>query len=162
MKRLFLILILFGTLLLCSCQREYGILEYQNNDIEAVCLINGEYSVSLKKTDTLCTITVLEPEEVQGISFELGTEGVLAIYGETKIEMDKESLCGISALSEIFSQSEECMTGAAEHEGGSILTFRKEKCTYQITLGKNSMPKKVKILSDTFEYDVEICSIKLT
>ena len=161
MKRLFLILILFGTLLLCGCRQEHAILDYQNKDISAECVINGKYRAVILKNNKACTVEIIEPKEAQGISFEIG-EKAYAVTGNTKIEIDKSHIKGICALSEIFSQSEECMTSAAEQGKGSVLTFQKEECTYQITLGENSIPKRVKIISEAFEYDVEICAIELT
>lgn len=160
MKRLFFILLFFGALLLCSCQEEYGILDYQDREIVAECIINSEYRVELKKEQEKCTITVLEPIESKGISFEIG-ESAYATAGDTKIEMDKSSLKGVCAVADIFSQSEECLTGAADSGGGSVLTFQKEACMYQITIGANNLPKRVKILSESFEYDIEICTMEL-
>ena len=162
MKRLFLILILFGVLCLCACGKEYGILDYQSKSIVAECLVNGSYRVVLTKENDLCTLTVKEPREAQGISFEIVGDTVNVASGSTKIQLDKSALGGISAISQIFSQSEDCLTSATEKGGGSVLTFQNEDCMYQITIGENSMPKRVKIVSEAFEYDIEICSIKLT
>ncbi len=161
MKRLFFILLFFGALLfLASCQKEYGILEYQEKDIIAECLVNGEYKIQLEKTKELCKITVLEPQNASGISFEIG-EGIYAIYGDMKIQTDKDSLKGICAISEIFSQSEECLTTAVKENEGSVLTFQKDSCTYKLTLGRNSLPKQVSILSENFEYQIDVLSIEL-
>ena len=159
MKRLFFIL-LFFCVILCGCQGKYGILEYQDKNILAECLVNGKYKIEIEKTGGFCKITVLEPENISGISFEIG-ERAYAVYGDTKIEASKESLDGICALAEIFSQSEDCLTTAKEEGQGSVLTFQKEECTYKLTIGKNSLPKRVHILSDSFEYDIEILTIEL-
>ena len=159
MKRLFFILFFF-CIILTSCQGKYGILDYQNKDILAVCTVNGKYKVEIAKTKELCKITVQEPENIKGISFEIG-ERTYTVYGDNKIESSKESLDGICALADIFSQSEECLTTAKEEGQGSVLTFQKEECTYKLTIGKNSLPKYVHILSNSFEYNVEILTIEL-
>ena len=147
-------------LVLVSCQGKYGILDYQDKDITAECIINKKYRVEIEKTGENCKITVLEPQSAKGISFEIGDRAYV-LYDDTKIETDKNYLDGICALSEIFSQSEDCLTTAKAQGQGSVLTFQKEACTYQITLGEHSLPKSVKIFSEAFEYDVEICSIEL-
>ena len=159
MKRLFPI---FAALifLFCSCQQSYGILEYQNKEIVAECRINGEYLVRLEKDREGCTLTVLEPEIAKGISFEVG-ERVVARASGVEIEIDKGSLGGICAISAVFSQSEDCMTSAKEKGEGSVLTFENEGATYQITLGKNNLPKYAKILSESYEYEIEFCTIEL-
>ena len=161
MKRLFFILLFFGVLLMCACGKEYGILDYQGKSITAECVVNGEYRVQIAKTESLCTVTVKEPKAAQGISFEIGEGGVLAKASGTEIQIPKEYLGGICALGAIFSQSEECLTSATQKGGGSVLTFRSQGCTYRITVGENSMPKQVSIYSESFEYDVEICTIEL-
>ena len=160
MKRLFFILLFFAVILLCGCQREKTILDYQSKDIVAECVVNSQYKLRLEKTDTTHKITVLEPKEAAGITFVLG-ERVTAQAGENKIEMDKERLRGICAIGDIFSQSEECLTGADPQNDGSVLTFRTQGCMYKITLGKNSLPRLVHIFSNSFEYKIEIVSIEL-
>lgn len=160
MKRLFFILLFYGGLFLLSCQEEYGILDYQERDIVAVCRVNEKYTVEIAKTEGICTLTVKEPQNMAGLTFQIG-ETVRAVAGKTEIQMDKESLGGICALASIFSQSEECLTAATEEGQGSTLTFQNETCTYKITLGKNSLPQRVYILSESFEYNVEIVSIEL-
>ncbi|MBE6674941.1 MAG: hypothetical protein E7596_07520 [Ruminococcaceae bacterium] len=162
MKRLFFILILFGVLCLCACGKEYGILDYQSKNIVAECIVNGNYRVVLTKENDFFTVTVKEPREATGISFEIEGDTVSAVSGDTKIQLEKSALGGICAISQIFSQSEDCLTSATEKGGGSVLTFQKESCMYQITIGESSVPKRVKIISEAFEYDIEICSIELT
>lgn len=160
MKRLFLILLFWGVLYLVSCQESYDILDYQSRDIVAVCRVNEKYTVEIAKTEGFCKITVQEPKNMNGLSFEVG-DRVYAIAKDTKIEMDRESLGGICALAEVFSQSEECMTSAKEEGQGSVLTFQTDKCVYKITIGENSLPQRAYIVSDSFEYNVEFTSIEL-
>ncbi|MBO5261796.1 MAG: hypothetical protein J6B45_02000 [Clostridia bacterium] len=160
MKRLFLILLFFSAFLLFSCRAEYGILDYQEKDIVAECMVNGKYKVEIQKTQNMRKVTVLEPQNARGISFEIG-ERAYALYGETKIEIEKAHLDGICALAEIFSQSEECLTTAKEQGGGSVLTFQNDTCVYKITFGEHSLPKHIYILSEGFEYNIDILSIDL-
>ena len=126
----------------------------------ALCTVNGKYKVEIEKSGELCEIRVLEPENLCGISFEVG-ERAYTVYGDNKIESSKESLDGICALADIFSQSEDCLTTAKEEGQGSVFTFQRDACIYKLTMGKNSLPKQVQILSDSFEYDVEILAIEL-
>lgn len=161
MKRLFFILFFFSVIFFCSCQRQDDILEYQDKGISAECLVNGEYRILLQKNQSSTTLTVKEPQEADGISFVIG-DTVNAVFNETSITIDKESLKGIYALSQIFSQSKEQLINAVSSDEGSILSFSDGECLYQITLGKNSLPKLVQISSQSFEYSVEILSIELT
>ena len=126
----------------------------------AVCQVNEKYTVEIAKTAELCTITVKEPKSMAGLVFEIG-ETVWAVAGDTRIQMDRESLGGICALADIFCQSEECLTTATGEGNSTTLTFQNESCTYKITMGKNSLPQKVHITSDSFEYNVDILSIEL-
>ena len=159
MKRLFPIFAML-VFLFCSCRQDYGILEYQDRDVVAECRINGEYLVRLEKDREGCTLTVLEPEIAKGISFEIG-QGVVAKAGGVEIEMGKSTLNGICAIAAVFSQREECMTSAKAGTEGSELTFENGGATYQITLGKNNLPKYAKILSESYEYEIEFCTIEL-
>ena len=160
MKRLFFILLFFSGLLCLSCQAEYGILGYQSKDLVAECKINGKYTVEIAKTGQECTVKVLEPESAKDITFTVG-EGVTVFAADLAIEVEREQLEGICALAGIFSQREECLTSATQRGEGSVLTFQEDGCVYQITLGKSSMPNSVYIVSDRFEYNVEILSIEI-
>lgn len=160
MKRLFFILLFFGGLFCLSCQTEYGILEYQSKDLVAECKINGKYTVEIAKVGKACTIRVLEPENAKDITFTVG-ESVTLAASDMELKMEREELSGICALAGIFSQSEDCLTSATQKGEGSVLTFQSEGCVYQITLGKSGMPNSVYIVSESFEYEVEILSIEL-
>ena len=160
MKRLFLLLLLFLTVLLSACQDKYGILEYQQKDIVAKCIINEKYKVEISKENGRSKVVVEEPKEASGITFEVG-EGVFVSSGEMKIEMERESLGGICALTGIFSQDEDYLTVATQKGEESELTFQTEKCVYKLTIGKNGLPKLVSIASEDFIYQVEILSIEL-
>lgn len=162
MKKLLLTLPLLLLVIICSCTRDYGILDYQSKDIVAECKINGKYKTEITKTANLCKIRVTEPTTAQGIEFEITEDKACVSYGELKIELDKEKLKGVCAIASMFSQSEEYLTGAWDEKGKSILTFEQNGTHFQITLGESSTPKRVKILNEDFEYDIEICTIKLT
>jgi hypothetical protein len=159
-KRLFFILLFFGCLCFLSCQREYGILDYQKGDLVAECRINGKYTVEISKVGEGCTVTVLEPEHVRGIAFTVG-ECVSVLAEGKEIQMEREELSGICAIAGIFSQNEDTLISATQKGEGSELTFQTDECVYQITLGKGSLPKKVNILSEKFRYEVEIVSVEL-
>jgi len=160
MKRLFTVLLLFLTVLMCSCQKEYGILDYQKGSITAECVINGKYTVEIAKRAEDCTVTVLKPQHAKGITFTVGEE-VLMSTGDLSLQVERKSVQGICALAEIFSQREECLTTANQKGEKSVLTFQNDGCVYQITMGKNSLPQLVHIVSEDFEYEVKINSIEL-
>ena len=162
MRRVAILLLLLAVML-CGCaKREYGILEYQDKDVEAECIVNEKYRVKITKTDEKSTVTVLEPKSAEGISFEIFGDCVALSSGEMTIRADKSSLGGVCALGSIFSQREDALTSAKEEGEGSVLTFCDGGTTFVFTMGEGSLPKRVKITGDGYEYTVEICSIKLT
>ena len=149
MKRFFALLISLLALLSAGCgEKEYGILDYQDKNIEAECLVNGKYKIVLKKENGLSTLTVKEPKEISGITFDITSEGIVAKSGETKIQLGKGEIRGIEALCQIFSQNEECLKRADKSGENSVFTFERERCVYVITVGENALPKRVKITSE--------------
>ena len=160
MKRLFFILLFFGCLCFLSCQRDYALLDYQNGNLVARCRVNEKYTVEIDKTESGCTLTVLEPKNASGITFTVG-ERVFVSYDGTEIEMEKGDLGGICALAGIFYQNKDSLVSATQKGEGSELTFQSDGCVYQITLGKGSLPKTVYVASQSFRYEVEILSIEL-
>ena len=126
----------------------------------AECRINGKYMVEIAKCGQKSTVRVLEPENARDITFSVGEDVSLSV-DELEVEMEREALSGICALAGIFSQKEEFLTSAVERGDESVLTFQENDCIYQITLSKVSLPKRVYIVSDSFEYDVEILSIEI-
>ena len=142
-KRLFFILFFFG-LMLCACGREYGILDYQEKNISAECLINSKYRVQITKDDALCRVEILEPTEASGISFEISERGVFAKAKDFEMEIPGEYLEGICAIGSIFSQSEEFLSSATQNEGGSVFTSSSERVTtlqrYAVSSSFISMP----------------------
>ena len=162
MKRLFLVF----TILLCVCLlgcggQRYNILDYQDKNINAECVVNDKYKINLIKSKDKAVIEVQEPKEAQGISFIIEENTSYAVSGDVKIQMEKKDLGGICAIGSMFSQNEECLVRATEQGKGSVFIFQNDSCMYQITLGENSVPHHVKITSESFEYDIEICSIEL-
>ena len=160
MKRLLFILFFFSTLLMCGCERKYNILEYQSKDISAKCTVNERFEIQVTKKGGVKTVSVISPEEIKGVTFEVGEKIYVSANGE-KIAVERENLKGICALSEMFSQDEECMTSAKSEKEGSVLTFQKEECVYRVVIGKNSLPSTVQITSADFEYRVQILAISL-
>lgn len=160
MKRLFFILLFFGCLCLFACQGDYVLLDYQRGDLVAECRINEKYTVEFVKTGSVCSLTVLEPENARGVRFTVGED--VSVFAEgVEIQMEREDLSGICALAGMFYQSEDSLISATQKGEGSVLTFQSGDCFYQITLGKSSLPQRVYVASQSFRYDVEIVSIEL-
>ncbi|MBQ7760967.1 MAG: hypothetical protein IJ400_02820 [Clostridia bacterium] len=160
MKKLALVIALF-LLFLVGCQEQsYGILPYQENDLEAVCVINEKYTARLTKQGEKRSLTILEPESLCGIEIYYENESAFLVAEETKIPVKKESLCGIVALLSAFSLNEEHLVSATGTEVAT-LEFQTEECYYTLTLGKNKMPKAITIQGKGFSYNVIVKEIKL-
>lgn len=160
MKRLFFILLFFSLLFHPACARRYGILDYQSKSIVAECVVNDKFKVEITKTEKECKIQVKAPENVKGIEFLVG-EGVSLRVGDMVVQMNKDSLKGICALGGVFSQREELLISAVQRGEESELTFKQGECTYILTVGKNSLPKRAVIVSQDFEYTVEILGMEI-
>ena len=150
MKKALIITILI--LLFSSCTKEeYGILPYQESNIEAVLQVNNEFKIKLVKNEKV-TLEILEPKSLLGMTFIIEKENIIAKNGETEITLDKEKLKGIYALSRIFSLEEKNLTTAENNQ----FSFEQEKVHYVLTLGKNNLPKNVEISSPYFQYEITV------
>ena len=162
MRRFFVILIL-SSLLLCSCgTRSFGILSYQEKSIRAECTLNSEYKIEITKENGGGRVSFLEPSELSYISFSINDECVTATSGEVTITMEKESATGILAIFNIFSLDEAELCTAKSNGEYTLMEFSNEYGIYTLTLGKNSLPKRVKIASSTYTFDISVDAISLS
>ena len=157
MKKILLLILIF-IIFLFSCHREYGILSYQQNDVEAICTVNEKYTVKIVKSDDLKRMEVLFPDTLEGVFFEMQGENIYVIKEETKIPMSRDSLKGICALLNCFSLKEDFIINLSE-EG--VASFDTENGIYTVTYGKNSLPQHIKISGDNYEYSVLIDTVKI-
>lgn len=162
MKRLALVfLVILFAFVSCS-QPTYGILKYQERDIVAQCLVNDNFRCILEKKQSTLTLKILEPQALSSVSFVFEGDGVLAISGEVKIPLSKESLDGIYALLMVLCLREEELTSAKEEENGeATLCFLNGQGEYTLKIGKNQMPKSAEIISDGYHYKVIFESIMI-
>ena len=157
MKKIILAFVL-SLLLFCSCKNEYNILSYQENDIEAECIVNEKFDLEIKKTGKSVNISVLSPKSLVGVKFEISENSSFVIKDEIKIPLKNEDISGIYALSRIFSLNEEAIT-TASYEG--VISFDTEYGIYSVSYGKNNLPQHIEISAADFDYSVEIVAIKL-
>ena len=162
MKRFFVILIL-SSLLLCSCgARSFGILSYQEKSIRAECTLNEEFKIEIIKENGGGRVSFLEPSELSYISFSINENYVTAKSGDVEITLENEQSTGILAIFNIFSLDEaELCTAKSENEL-TLMEFSNEYGIYTLTLGKNSLPKRVKIASSTYTFDISVDAISLS
>ncbi|MBQ7907009.1 MAG: hypothetical protein IJ309_03440 [Clostridia bacterium] len=162
MKRLILILLVL-VFVLSSCDRPtYGILEYQDRNIEAQCQINEKFKCILEKKEGELTLKILEPTELNTVSFVINDNGALAISKDIKIPLEKESIDGIYALVTVLCLNETELSSAREGENGdAVLTFLNERGQYTLQIGKNQMPKSAEITGDGYHYKITFESIKV-
>ena len=132
-----------------SCGHEYGILEYQNGNVFAVCEVNGEYTVNIIKEGNARKLEVVSPSEMAGVSFVFD-EKCRIIYDGLELEMQRSELLGISTLCSIFDLNEEYNT----------VSFNSDTICYTVTYNSVSLPERV-VISGDFEYDIIIKSISL-
>ena len=157
MKKLFLVPLLF-VLCLLSCKKEYNILEYQNNNIEASCTVNEGYNINIIKSNDLKRLEVCSPDTLKGILFEIRGDKAYAIKNEMEIPLSPDSLKGICALLNCFSLLENDIINVSEN---NVITYKNSYGLYTITYGENSLPQQISIIGDTYEYNITVNGIKL-
>ncbi|MBO5313355.1 MAG: hypothetical protein J6B29_05250 [Clostridia bacterium] len=161
MKRLILLTVLLIVAVTGCDRRDYGILSYQGKKIEAECIVNGEFKLLLTKNGDDSALVIKEPTEIEGIKLEMVQGELYAHIGDIKMKMDKSSLSGICAILNMLSLSEASMTSAKGQGKESIMCFENDYGTYRLVVGENTMPKSVKIYSESYAYDIVISSIKI-
>ena len=162
MKKLVLVATLFFCLLFPSCRgQEYGILPYQDKNIDAECTLNSEYKIRIVKENGRGHICFLEPTELSTISFSIEDERVTGNAGETKIPLPEKNTRGILAIFNMFSLKEGEISSARQEGSLSYIEFTTSYGVYSLTLGKNSMPKNIKIVSSDYTFDISIDTILL-
>lgn len=157
MKRL-LIPIFLLAILLCSCQREYNILTYQENEIVSECTINNKYDITITKCKDFLRLDIISPASLAGVSFEIKEGNAYAIKDDISIPIDKNSLRGICAILNCFSLKE---NEIATVNQDSTCIFNSDYGTYTVTYGENDLPKHIEISTDTYNYSIAINSILL-
>lgn len=141
-----------------SCGQEYGILEYQNGNIFAVCEVNGEYTVNIIKEGNARRLEVVSPSEMAGVSFVFD-EKCRIIYDGLELEMQRSELLGISTLCSIFDLNEGMISAVSDDEYNTV-SFNSDTICYTVTYNSVSLPERV-VISGDFEYDIIIKSISL-
>lgn len=162
MKKLCLCFILLFTLCFLSCGKQsYGILSYQEKNIEAECTLNGEYKILIKKDGAKRSVSFLEPSSLCSVCFVYENDKIIGRAGEMEIPLNKESLDGVMAILGVFSLSEECLTYASGSGEGDVLEFVNELGSYRLTIGKNDLPKRIVIESSHYDYDILVDAISI-
>ncbi len=141
-----------------SCGREYGILEYQNGDVFAVCEVNGEYTVNIIKEENVRRLEIVSPSEMEGVSF-IFDEKCRIIYDGLELEMQRDDLPGVSALCSIFDLNEGMISAVSDDEYNTV-SFNSDTICYTVTYNSISLPERV-VISGDFDYDILIKSILL-
>ncbi len=162
MKKLACLLFILLALTFSSCLRQgYGILSYQEKEIYAECLLNGEYKIAVTKSNGEKTVSFLSPSSLSSISFTEKDGKIIGRTSDIEIPLEKENLGGISAILSIFSLDEESLVSAVGDKSSACMEFSNDLGTYKITMGKNDLPKRIEILSPKYEFDIVIDAIKL-
>lgn len=152
------VLFLFA-LLLFSCGQKFDLLKYQNGDISARCLVNDEYVINVKKSDGLRSLSIIEPSELDTISFELENGECVAICDGAKIPLDISKLDGIVAMCSIFDLDEGAISSTLVEENGTVVSFSQNDLLYSVSYGKDSLPTKIDISGDGFVLSLKILEI---
>ena len=162
MKKLAILLGLFCLLFLPACHgQRYGILSYQENDIYAECLLNGEYKIALTHTESEKTVAFLEPSSLSSISFSLKDDEIIGQVGDLCVPFENANLDGISAILSVFSLDESSLGSVTGTNDATCMEFTSSLGTYKVTLGRNDLPKRIEILSESYEFDIVIEAISL-
>ena len=162
MKKLAILLTILCLLPLSACHRQrYGILSYQEKEIYAECLLNGEYKIAVSQTKTEKSVSFLEPTSLSSVSFRQEGESIIGRAGEIEIPFENMDLDGICAILSIFSLDEANLGYVTSTSDATCMEFTSALGTYKVTLGKNELPKRIEILSEEYEFDIVIEAIKL-
>ena len=162
MKRFVLLLVLLCLLPVCACHgQRYGILSYQENEIYAECLLNGEYKIAITKKEGEKTVSFLEPAALSTVSFTEKNGEFFGRAGVVEMNFDEGNLEGVSAILSMFSLDEANLVSATGKGESACMEFSSTLGNYKITLGKNDLPRHIEILSDSYEFDIVIEAIRL-
>ncbi len=148
-------------LLFCSCNEKKDFLAYQQKNPVLECTVNDKFELIISKGDSI-KITVLKPDEINGICFEFNGNSALAISGNTKIPLDRISACGLFALAGCMNLENDSIVAVSDSGKSSIITFENDLGTYIVTYGKNLLPSHIEIHSDKFDYDILVTGIELS
>ena len=162
MKKLAFLPILLCLLLFSGCHgQRYGILSYQEKEIYAECVLNGEYKIAVSQKSGEKSVSFLEPSELSSISFIEKDGKITACAKDVEIPFESGDLKGISALLSMFSLSEEALTYAGTGGDGEILEFSYASGEYILTMNDIGLPKRIQIYSESFNYDILVNFVKL-
>ena len=103
-------------------------------------------------------ISVISPEKLKGTVFEISKESSFVIKDELKIPLNNDDICGIYALSQIFSLSEEAITTATQ---SGVISFDTDHGLYTVTYGENNLPEHIEIHDSSFSYSIDVKAIML-
>ncbi len=162
MKKLCLLLLPLLAFFMLSCHKQsYGILSYQEKNIEAECTLNGEYKIIVTKVGEKSSVKFKEPSSLALFSFTEENGRIIASAGELSLPISREELDGVCAILSMFSLSEECLVYAGSSDNGEVMEFSSETGNYKLTMGENDVPKRIEITSPGFEFDILVDTIKL-
>lgn len=160
MKKLLILLSILCLLPLSSCHgQRYGILSYQEKEIYAECILNGEYKIAITKKKDERTVAFLEPSGLSSVSFTEKDGVVTARAGEIALPLEPDNLDGVSALLSIFSLSEDCLCYAGTSEHGEVFEFLNKNGEYRLTMNEIGLPKRIQIYSDSFSFDILVDNV---
>ena len=162
MKKAFLLL-LFITVMLSSCSQRNDLLYYQNSVFYAECTLNGEYKITILKSDGEYEIGFTEPTELSHILFKIGKEPYVLCDNGDKIPLPSDKIDGIYAICGMLELSEDYMTNAVPADGEcAVYSFLKGDILYEITYNKHSLPIRAEITSSELYYEIKFDAIKLS
>lgn len=162
MKRFFVFIASICILIsLFSCEKKFDLLEYQSADICAKCLVNDTYIINVEKSQGLRSLSIIEPVELDTISFKLENDTAIAICDGTEIPIDISNLGGIVALCSIFDLDSEAISSSSVDESGTTVSFLIEGVSYSVSYGKNNLPTHFNISSDNFSLAVKVLELKV-
>lgn len=157
MKKICVVLIFI--LLFASCSKKYELLSYQEGNLNALCRVNGEYTINIIKNEDLRGFEIVEPANLNSISFSLSEEGIVAVCDDIEIPMELENAKGINAICSAFDLSESAIKTSNESGENAVVTFLMENVTYTVTYSAECVPSHIKISGDFSDIDIEVLSI---
>ena len=144
MKKIFCLLVVFCSFLLCSCDVPQGmreLLAYQGGDFACEAVLSGEKPIALTISRVGDDI-IIKPEGTEYIgdaAFVFDEEGAWICSGETRIKLEKTQLQRLCTVYEMFTLDAAKAWRITEEKPGGIEIYKCESDGNTVYIGANTL-----------------------
>lgn len=128
------------SVILCSCTKQTGsVLWYEKYPLTAeIESDDAALTVTVSESGEI-TVTVREPEGLAGVKFTFGERDTVTA-GDMEIPISRESAERVLAIAGAFMLDESGITSVTSDGDETIVTFRTDEGTYEMTYDKDGAP----------------------